>query len=177
LEPGKEYYQMGEEGNKPDAYELQTTNYMKRLIFRDFTVSTRYPNNIVLVRGNEIDMGVCVISDLRYDSEADTFKVSVSPFVKQGDFYTGVPCNSSDFNIYLVSGGVDHSKRQEVDSKLIVTQFVCLLYEKHVIASNSTSNEATASSSLNDDPSRHHRMLDKTLTSWVCTPLMHSVVL
>jgi hypothetical protein len=173
---GKEYYQMGEEGNKPDAYELQTTAHMKRLIFRDFTISTRYPNNIVLVRGDNIDMGVCVVGNLRYDLEADTFKVLVSPFVKQGDFYTGVPCNSSDFNIYLVSGGVDHSKRQEVDSKLIVTQFVCLLFEKHVTDSHSISNEATTSSSLNDNPS-HHRMLDKTLTSWVCTPLMHSIVM
>jgi hypothetical protein len=169
---------MGEEGNKPDAYELQTTPHMKRLIFRDFTVSTRYPNNIVLVRGYGIDMGVCVISNLRYDSETDTFKVLVSPFVQQRDFYTGVPCNSSDFNIYLVSGGVDQSKRREVDSKLIVTQFVCLLFEKHVVTdSNSTSNVATTSSCLTDNPSSQHRMLDKTLTSWVCTPLMHSVVL
>jgi hypothetical protein len=168
--PGKEYYQMGEEGNKPDPYELQSAK-IKRLVFRDFTISTRYPNNVVLVRGNSINMGVCCVSDLRYDVESDSFKATVSPFAKQGDFYTGIPCNSSAFNIYLVSGGVDHSKKEEIDARLIVTQFVCLPFKKHV------AGNPTLPSSSSRNARGGQRLLDKGLTSWVCTPLMHSILL
>lgn len=171
--PGKEYYQMGEEGNKPDPYELQSAK-IKRLVYRDFTISTRYPNNVVLVRGDNIDMGVCCVSDLRYDIESDSFKATVSPFAKQGDFYTGVPCNSSTFNIYLVSGGVDHSRKQEIDARLIVTQFVCLPFKKHVaVADNPTTSSSSSRRNARIGP---QRLLDKALTSWVCTPLMHSVL-
>jgi hypothetical protein len=184
---------MGEEGNPADAYELQITPHMKRLVFRDFIVSTKYPNNVVLVQGDytddnnaptsaeqesadghpstaprpKKDLGVCVISDLRFDKETDAFKLTVAPFAKQGDFYSGVPCNSSEFNIYMVTGGVDQSQRKEIDSSCVKTQFVCLMLEKFV------ANEQSGNASAAQNDVRP--ALDKTRTTWVCTPLMHSV--
>ena len=92
----KMYFQMGEEGNAPDAYEMHVTRFMTRLVYRDFTISDRYPNNIVLVN----DMGVCVVQNIKYEEKSDAFFLTVSPFKHQTDFYTGYPCNSTDFSIY-----------------------------------------------------------------------------
>jgi hypothetical protein len=145
------FYQLGEEGNPPDAYELHTTknNRSQRLIFRDFIISTRYPNNIVLVKNK----GVCVVHSIRYKEEEDAFFVTLAPFIKQLDFFKNQPCNSSVYDIYLVTGGL--SNAVEIDSKNISNQYVCLMFDRQTKV---------------DDPAS----LDKVKSSWVCIPLMHS---
>jgi hypothetical protein len=143
------FYQLGEEGNPPDAYELHITKSMQRLIFRDFIISTKYPNNVVLVRNK----GVCVVSKICYKENKDSFFVTVAPFVKQTDFFKGSPCNSSIYDIYQVTGGL--SSAFEIDSRRISNQFVCLLFDRQT--------------SLADPAS-----MDKVKSSWVCIPLMHS---
>jgi hypothetical protein len=147
------FYQLGEEGNPPDAYELHTTknNRSQRLIFRDFIISTRYPNNVVLVKSK----GVCVVSNIRYKEEEDAFFVTLAPFIKQSDFFKKHPCDSSVYDIYLVNGGLTNAV--EIDSKNILNQYVCLMYDRQTKA---------------DDPAS----LDKVKSSWVCIPLMHSSV-
>jgi hypothetical protein len=160
-----QFYQMGEEGNPRDAYELHITPHMKRLVFRDFTISNKYPNNIVLVK----HLGVCVVHDMRRDDQSDSFQVTVSPFVKQEDFYQGVPCNSSDFSIFMVTGGQDVRRRKAVNSKDIANQFVCLPFEKTVnLDDEPTENaEQPASAAIAN--------LDKKRCVWVCIPLMHGL--
>jgi hypothetical protein len=161
-QPNLKFYQMGEEGNLPDAYELHTTRHMKRLVFRDFTISNKYPNNIVLVK----NLGVCVVHDMRLDRQSDSFRVLLSPFVKQEDFFQGKPCNSSEFWIFMVSGGIDATKRTTVNAKDILNQFVCLLYEKVVDVNAAAQVQSSAANSAN---------LDKKKTVWVCIPLMHAL--
>lgn len=161
-----QFYQMGEEGNPRDAYELHCTRFMKRLIFRDFTIATKYPNNIVLVN----DLGVCVVSDISLDKESDSFQVKLAPFVKQADFFKGSPCDSSSFHIYMVSGGVDNKKRKSVNANDIVNQFVCLLYKRVVDIDADIAEEAR------QHPSDVARVnLDKTKSIFVCIPLMHAL--
>jgi hypothetical protein len=159
---------MGEEGNPKDAYEMHTTRHMKRLIYRDFTISTKYPNNIVLVK----KLGVCVVHDMNRDTDSDSFQVLLSPFVKQDDFFQGTPCNSSDFSIFMVSGGIDATKRQKVNANDIVNQFVCLMYEKSVSLDNQQNNAL-------EQPAHPSTVaianLDKKKTAWVCIPLMHAL--
>jgi hypothetical protein len=145
-----DFYQLGEEGNPRDAYELHITKSMQRLIFRDFIISTKYPNNVVLVKNK----GVCVVSKICYKEEHDAFFVTLAPFVKQGDFFKRHPCNSSVYDIYLVTGGIS-SRVQEINSKMISNQYVCLMFDRQT---------------QSDDP----KCLDKEKTSWVCIPLMHS---
>jgi hypothetical protein len=152
------FYQMGEEGNPPDAYELHTTAHMKRLVFRDYTISNKYPNNIVLVK----NLGVCVVHDMRMDRQTDSFRVLVTPFETQEDFFTGKPCNSSAFDIFMCSGGNDAAKRQTVDAKDILNQFVCLLHQNEV-----NQPESSAASDAH--------LLDKKKSVWVCIPLMHGL--
>ncbi|XP_047124387.1 uncharacterized protein LOC124807050 [Hydra vulgaris] len=159
--PSNKFYQMGEEGNKPNAYELQVTRHMKRLIFRDFTISNKYPNNVVLVNSSIGKPKVCVVSDMRYDDVEDKFKVSISPFKKQGDFFEGYPCNSSDFNIFLVSGDLNHDRKREVNADCIENQFVCLLYEKEVTDIDINAKEQIQFNTKN--------------AQWVCTPLFHVI--
>lgn len=159
-------YQMGEEGNPRDAYELHCTRFMKRLIFRDFTISTKYPNNIVLVK----DLGVCVVSDISLDKESDSFQVKLAPFEKQGNFFTGSPCDSSIFHIYMVSGGINTKRRKTVNANDIVNQFVCLLYKKVVDVDADPEDEAR------QHPSDIAKVnLDKKKSIWVCVPLMHAL--
>jgi hypothetical protein len=160
LKKRQEFYQMGEEGNSPDAYELQTTAHMKRLIFRDFVISDKYPNNIVLTR----NYGVCAVSDLAYDAEGDSFNVTVVPFHKQGDFFTGVPCNSSDCDIYSVSGGLNYSKQRVVTSNEVANQFVCLLNDREMKKQQQASSATTGASASTANKAAH----------WVCIPLMHA---
>jgi hypothetical protein len=161
-----QFYQMGEEGNPPDAYELHVTRKMKRLVFRDFTISTKYPNNIVLVK----DMGVCVVHDMRYDEPSDSFKVLLSPFVQQDDFFTGRPCNSSDFSIFKVTGGTDKTKRKSVDANEIVNQFVALVFD------NTPLTDVERKQLQNQQPSaKATASLDKAKVVWVCIPLMHAL--
>lgn len=148
------FYQLGEEGNGPEAYELHVTARMQRLIFRDFIISTTYPNNIVLVRGK----GVCVVSKIHYNEEEDVFIATVAPMKIQRDFFHHIPCNSSVFDIYLVTGGsadVPH----EIHSSEILNQYVCIMYDRR-----------TKPSSIPGQPDE----LDKINSSWVCIPLMHS---
>ena len=157
-----EFYQLGEEGNPPDAYELQITRNMKRLIYRDFVISNKYPNNIVLTRNK----GVCVVRDMWYDEPSDSFQVKIAPFNKQGDFYRGSPCNSSDFDIYRVAGGINFGKSIVVDSSEIKNQFVCLLHEKG--RSDEADNTAVAADNA------VLRDVYRKRTAWVCIPLMHA---
>jgi hypothetical protein len=151
-----QFYQMGEEGNNDEAYELQITSNMKRLIYRDFIISNQYPNNIVLTK----DSKVCVVDDCCYDEDNNSFMISVAPFKKQGDFFVGKPCNSSDFNIYQVTDGIEYNKLCRVHSSEVINQFVCLLYDKH---STPTASSMAAPASFN-----------KTSAKYVCTPLMHA---
>jgi hypothetical protein len=144
------FYQLGEEGNPPDAYELHITKSMQRLIFRDFIISSKYPNNVVLVRNR----GVCIVSKICYKEEEDAFYVTIAPFVKQEDFFKHHPCNSSLYDIYKVSGGLS-SRAQEINSNNILNQYVCIMFDRQTHS---------------DDAKR----LDKEKTSWVCIPLMHS---
>lgn len=162
LDPSLKFYQMGEEGNAHDAYEIQATRNMKRLIFRDFTISTKYPNNVVLVEDANIGTSatVCVVTDIRLDEVSDSFRVTVSPFHKQGDFYQGFPCNSSDFHIYLVTGGINTTKKCEINANSIKTQFVCLLFERSVTVADFQVGGGAAH-------------LNKSKLSWVCIPLLH----
>jgi len=160
-DPNKEYYQMGEEGNPPDAYELHITPTMKRLIYRDFTVSNKYPNNIVLTKNN----GVCAVSDLSYDDPSDSFLVTISPFNRQNDFFRGAPCNSSDFNIFQVSGGIDYSKKAVAESSEIVNQFVCLLHDREVDKQIEQESADAAQEMI--------AIMKKRKAHWVCIPLMH----
>jgi hypothetical protein len=164
-----EFYQMGEEGNARDAYELHTTRNMKRLVFRDFTVSNKYPNNIVLAK----DLGVCVVHDIRYDRYLDSFQVSLSPFTKQEDFYQGAPCNSSEFNIFMVSGGMDITKRKTVDSRQIKNQFVCLMYEK--VVNIQDAQPKNIQQQENQPAAAARANLDKQKSVFVCVPLMHGL--
>jgi hypothetical protein len=149
---GTTFYQLGEEGNSPDAYELHITRNMQRLIFRDFIISTKYPNNVVLIKGK----GVCVVSKICYKENEDAFFVTVASFVKQDDFFKRHPCNSSLYDIYLVTGGL--SPAFEIDSKKISNQFVCLMFDRQTLATD------------------QGRTMDKVKTSWVCIPLLHSAI-
>jgi hypothetical protein len=164
LKPHEEFYQMGEEGNGPEAYEMHTTRTMKRLIYRDFVISTKYPNNIVLTT----DRKVCVVNDLAYDSVADCFMVTVAPFNHQGDFFTILPCNSSDCDIYSVSGGVNYAKKKVINSSEVVNQFVCLLNDR-VMNANKLKRDAAAAAG-----SSTVTAIEKNKEAhWVCIPLMH----
>jgi hypothetical protein len=122
----KMYFQMGEEGNPPDAYELHTTKKMQRLLFRDFTISNRYPNNVVLVEHD----GVSVVTNIVYSN--DTFIVSIVPFVTQTDFFETRPCNSTDFDIYLVTDGLKLSARKDVDSSMTRPFSMWDIYVKNI---------------------------------------------
>jgi hypothetical protein len=156
----QEFYQMGEEGNPPDAYELQDAPKMKRLIFRDFVVTNKYPNNIVLLDSIPF---VCAVNDLAYDPHSDSFNVTVVPFRKQGNFFTGFPCDSSDCDIYSVSGGLDYSKKRVVKSSNICNQFVCLINDREMAKQQHKQQTSALGPSA----------IDKAV-HWVCIPLMHS---
>lgn len=161
--PDIQFYQVGEEGNPPGPYEMHTTRYMKRLVYRDFTISTKYPNNVVLLK----NLGVCVVFNMFRDAPSDSFKLVLAPFAKQGNFFEGSPCDSSDFGIFKVSGGIDHSKRRTVDASIVVNQLVCLLFDKVVdydAAEGPEPPSATATLKLN-----------KTKAAFVCIPLMHGM--
>jgi hypothetical protein len=165
LKPHEEFYQMGEEGNPPDAYELQTTSHMKRLIYRDYVISNKYPNNIVLTK----DKCVCVVSDLSYDTVADSFNVTIVPFKKQGDFFSGIPCNSSDCDIYSVSGGIDYSKKRVINSTEVANQFVCLLNDREMSKQQQQQAPTTSSAAGTATTAAINRN-----AHWVCIPLMHA---
>lgn len=163
-----DFYQMGEEGNSRDPYELHTTRYMKRLAFRDFTISTKYPNNVVLVKA----LGVCAVNDIFLDREADAFRVVVTPFAKQTDFFKGTPCNSSDFQIYMVYGGLNVKRRATTDAKDIINQFVCLLYKKAV----NVDADMEEYTNVSTQPSTvAAAMFDKRQSVFVCMPLLHAL--
>ena len=165
LPQGIEFYQMGEEGNSPGPYEMHTTRYMQRLVFRDFTISNKYPNNVVLVK----HLGVCVVHKLVLDRKTDSFQAILSPFVKQTDFFRGSPCNSSDFDIYRVFGGLgDARNRKWVNANDIVNQFVCILSKKVVDVDADRTEEAQL------HPTQiARRDLNKQQSEWVCIPLIH----
>jgi len=134
----EKYFQVGEEARPQDAYEYHETRYLKTLVYRDFAISCNYPNNIVLVRG----MGVCKVENIFlatetvYDENTQTSSekiaqppranVYVSAFKKQDDIFPdNSPCKSSDFDCYIVSGGVKRPKA--VQTSDILNQVVLLV--------------------------------------------------
>jgi hypothetical protein len=111
---------------------------------------------------------VCVVNDLAYDSVADCFMVTVAPFNHQGDFFTILPCNSSDCDIYSVSGGVNYAKKKVINSSEVVNQFVCLLNDR-VMNANKLKRDAAAAAG-----SSTVTAIEKNKEAhWVCIPLMH----
>lgn len=159
-----EFFQMGEEGNPPDAYELHITTSIKRLIYRDFVISNKYPNNIVLSKTK----GVCAVSSMSYDESSDCFLVTMAPFHRQNDFFRGFPCTSSDFNIFQVSGGIDYHKKFTVASSDITNQFVCLLHDREV-----DKEVIQQQPNIEGDPAAVANIITQKKAHWVCIPLMH----
>lgn len=132
------YYQLGEEARPHDAYEYHETKFTKTLVYPDFAITTRYPNNIVLVK----KLGICKVEEIElqtemvYDEVTQTSSESivqppktivyVSPFKKQSDiFLDNHPCKSSEYNCFIVSGGVKEPKL--IQTADIINQIVLLL--------------------------------------------------
>jgi hypothetical protein len=86
--------------------------------------------------------------------------------MKQEDFFQDKPCKSLEFWIFMVSGGIDATKRTTVDVNAdILNQFVCLLYEK-VVNVNAAEVQSSAANSVN---------LDKKKMVWVSIPLIYAL--